>query len=273
MSYRSFYLQATDIADKIRSGEYKQVQAQREADTNSGLVARPRQQQPTPEGNSSLDMVAGYLQNVTYAEDGLKKLLSDPQYQGQDFGEGTGKTTSDIQSYRGSKSTEGITLNSENVELGRVAIGIRSAAEALGIDPIDLATVISYETAGTFDPLKSGPTTKWGVHKGLIQFGEPQAKEYGVDWKNPYDSQLGKDGAVVKYLRNRGVKPGMDILDIYSAINAGSPGQYNASDEAAGGAPGTVADKVASMGDHYKKALLLMEGSKPKQRPFVGKKI
>lgn len=122
--------------------------------------------------------------------------------------------------------------------------GIADAATALGISPVDLATTISYETGGTFNPTKAGPTTKWGQHRGLIQFGEPQAKQYGVDWSNPAGSQLGANGAIVAYLRDRGVKPGMGLMDIYSTINAGAPGLYDRSDAAAGGAPGTVADKV-----------------------------
>lgn len=136
--------------------------------------------------------------------------------------------------------------------------GIVQTASALGIDPVDLATTISYETGGTFDPTKAGPTTKWGQHRGLIQFGEPQAKQYGVDWANPVGSQLGANGAVAAYLRDRGVKPGMGLMDIYSTINAGAPGLYHRSDAAAGGAPGTVADKVNSqMAGHRAKAQAL----------------
>lgn len=140
--------------------------------------------------------------------------------------------------------------------------GILATAQALGIDPVDLATAISYETAGTFDPTKQGPTTKWGQHRGLIQFGEPQAQKYGVDWGNPMGSQLGENGAVAKYLKDTGVRPGMGLLDIYSAINAGGVGRYGASDAAAGGAPGTVRDKVEKqMADHRTKAMALLGGS------------
>lgn len=141
----------------------------------------------------------------------------------------------------------------------RIATGIVETAQALGIDPVDLATTISYETGGTFDPTKSGPTTKWGTHRGLIQFGEPQAKQFGVNWDDPVGSQLGANGAVANYLRSRGVKPGMGLLDLYSTINAGSPGLYNRSDAAAGGAPGTVQDKVATqMAGHRAKAQALL---------------
>lgn len=137
--------------------------------------------------------------------------------------------------------------------------GIIETASALGVDPVDLATTISYETAGTFDPMKAGPTTQWGQHKGLIQFGEPQAKKYGVDWNNPVGSQLGANGAVASYLRDTGVQPGMGLLDIYSAINAGGVGRYNRSDAGNGGAPGTVRDKVEQqMAGHRAKAMALL---------------
>lgn len=137
--------------------------------------------------------------------------------------------------------------------------GIIDAASALGISPVDLATAISYETGGSFDAGQRGPTTKWGQHRGYIQFGEPQARQYGVDWSNPEQSQLGADGAVVKYLRDTGVRPGMGLLDVYSAINAGGVGRYNRSDAANGGAPGTVADKVNNqMAGHRQKAMALL---------------
>lgn len=136
--------------------------------------------------------------------------------------------------------------------------GIVQTASALGIDPVDLATTISYETGGTFDPTKRGPTTQWGQHRGLIQFGEPQAKQHGVDWSNPVGSQLGPNGAVASYLKTAGVKPGMGLLDIYSAINAGAPGLYDRSDAKNGGAPGTVRDKVEKqMQGHRAKAQAL----------------
>ena len=139
--------------------------------------------------------------------------------------------------------------------------GIQATAAALEVSPEDLATVISYETKGTFNPSIKGPTTKWGTHRGLIQFGEPQAQKYGVDWDNPIASQLGENGAIVHYLRDAGVKPGMGLLDIYSAINAGQVGKPNASDEAAGGAPGTVRDKVEQqMQAHKARAAQLFAG-------------
>jgi hypothetical protein len=139
--------------------------------------------------------------------------------------------------------------------------GIIETAQALGMDPEVLATIISYETGGTFDPLKRGPTTKWGQHRGLIQFGEPQAQQFGVNWDDPLGSQLGPEGAIARYFKASGYQPGMGLLDAYSIVNAGGPGRYNASDTAAGGAPGSVRDKVEQqMGGHREKALALLGG-------------
>lgn len=135
------------------------------------------------------------------------------------------------------------------------------SAQTLGMSPLDLATIISYETAGTFDPRKKGPTTQWGQHEGYIQFGEPQAQQYGVDWNNPVASQLGPQGAVVNYFQGNGWQPGMGLMDAYSIVNAGAPGRYNASDAANGGAWGTVADKVNhQFGPHREKAAAFLGG-------------
>lgn len=142
-----------------------------------------------------------------------------------------------------------------------IALGIKETADALGISAEDLATAISYETAGTFDPKKSGPVTPWGQHRGLIQFGEPQARQHGVDWNNAVNSQLGPNGAVASYLRAAGVKPGMGLLEVYSAINAGGIGEkyFNRKDAHNGGAPGTVRDKVQNqMGGHRANARSLL---------------
>jgi hypothetical protein len=138
---------------------------------------------------------------------------------------------------------------------------IVQTANTLGMNPLDLATIISFETGGTFNPTQRGPTTQWGQHKGLIQWGEPQARQYGVDWNDPINSQLGPNGAIVRYFNSRGWQPGMDGLNAYSIVNAGSPGRFNASDTAAGGTWGTVRDKwERQMDDHRLKASNLLGG-------------
>lgn len=139
-----------------------------------------------------------------------------------------------------------------------LAAAIQASASRLGISPRDLATTISYETGGTFDPWQAGPTTQWGQHRGLIQWGEPQRQKYGVYQGMPNADQM---RAVERYLVDAGVKPGMGLMDVYSAVNAGRVGRPNASDANNGGAPGTVADKVNyQMGPHMQKADALLGG-------------
>lgn len=153
-------------------------------------------------------------------------------------------------------------------ELNRL---IRETARSIGANPIDLATAISYETGGTFDPLQRGPTTQHGQHRGLIQFGEPQARQFGVDWNDPLNSQLGADGAVAKYFKASGFKPGMSGLDLYSTINAGAPGKYGASDANNGGAPGDVRDKWQNqMSGHRQKAMQMMGEYAPQNLSGIG---
>lgn len=132
---------------------------------------------------------------------------------------------------------------------------IVETGDELGLPPQEVLKQLSYETGGTLDPRKKGPTTQHGQHEGLIQFGKEQANTYGADFSSEEDawrSQLGRNGAIVKYLKGRGFKPGeMGGLDMYSTINAGSPGRYGASDANNGGAPGSVRDKYENqMGGH-----------------------
>ena len=135
---------------------------------------------------------------------------------------------------------------------------IVDGAKELGVDPVDLATIMSYETGGTFDDWKAGPTTKWGQHRGLIQWGEPQRAKYRVYQGMPVRDQV---MAAVQYLKDAGVKPGMNRVNLYAAINAGDPSKINASDAQNGGAPGTVLDKVNyQMSGHEKKAVALLGG-------------
>ena len=168
----------------------------------------------------------------------------------------TGGASNNFSIY-GSQIASGVSANL-NGTFSTLQEGIAQTAAALRISARDLATVISYETGGTFDPLQPGPTTQYGQHRGLIQFGEPQAAQYGADFSSQFaalQSQLGPNGAIVKYLTDNGFQPGMGILDLYSTINAGAPGRYNASDANNGGAPGTVLEKVnEQFAGHYRNA-------------------
>lgn len=121
-----------------------------------------------------------------------------------------------------------------------------SVASELGLDPVEVAAVMSYETAGTFSPTILGG--KGGNYMGLIQFGREERQKYGITENSTPEEWA---GAILSFMRDRGFKRGMSLLDFYSTINAGSPGQYNASDGPGNTVRGHV-DKLLS--EHKGKA-------------------
>lgn len=94
---------------------------------------------------------------------------------------------------------------------------IIDTANRLGIDPVDLAAVISKETGGTFDPRIRGGEGK--RYRGLIQFGPSQRVTYGYSPHHTFEEQV--RGPVYRYLKDRGVRPGMGAKNIYAAILTG----------------------------------------------------
>ena len=95
---------------------------------------------------------------------------------------------------------------------------IVSAANELGVKPEDLAAVISQETMGTFDPQIIGG--EGNNYKGLIQFGIPERETYGYRDDMTFEEQI--LGPVVRYLKDRGVKKGHGVKEIYAAILTGN---------------------------------------------------
>lgn len=152
--------------------------------------------------------------------------------------------------------------------------GVMETASVLGVAPEEVATIFSFETGGTMDPMQLGPTTKWGQHRGLIQFGQPQAQQFGVDFSSPQAalmSQLGAQGAIVKYALAHGFQPGVhSALDLYSTINAGAPGRYGASDAAAGGTPGDVQTKFEQEMAAHRAKVYPMFGKEYDGAPITG---
>src|SRR6185369_14729415 len=117
---------------------------------------------------------------------------------------------------------------------------VNKSASELGVNAKDLALAMSYETGGTFDSSMRGGDT--GKRVGLIQAGDQEMKDYGI---SPDQTPAQQMEGVTKYLKARGLQPGMGLEDIYSTINAGKPGKYDASDK-----PGeNVLSHVARMSD------------------------
>lgn len=116
----------------------------------------------------------------------------------------------------------GVTVTNPGSGYTRVATDV---AQEFGLDPVKVAAIISYETGGTFNPKIMGG--KGGNYMGLIQLGPEERKKYGITADSSPEQW---SEAVRSFLKDRGFKKGMSTLDLYSTINAGSPGRYNASD-------------------------------------------
>lgn len=110
-----------------------------------------------------------------------------------------------------------------------------ATAQEMGIDPIHLAAIMSFETKGKFDPNLEHdtylPEGKAGVKipgfaRGLIGFIPDNWEKYGIKPNMTYDEQL---KSVSAYLRDRarqtGVElRGLDAKGLYKLINPGYNG-------------------------------------------------
>ena len=147
---------------------------------------------------------------------------------------------------------------------GSNADAVRQAAASLGTSPEDLATVISYETIGKFSPSIVGG--KGNRYQGLIQFGPRERAMYGANGGQSFGEQM---GAVVRYLKHRGFKPGMGLEQLYATINGGNP---NVSQQKSDG-NGTIAQHVARMrGAHAARARMFL-GSEAKDAAGLDPKL
>lgn len=111
--------------------------------------------------------------------------------------------------------------NSKNFTKAK-ADSIARVAKNIGVNPNDLAAVISFETGGTFDPSKRNPNSS---ATGLIQFmkgsGGTKGQYYGMSRDKfgslSFDEQM---VYVEKYFKDRGFKAGKSQTtgDVYGAV-------------------------------------------------------
>ncbi len=144
---------------------------------------------------------------------------------------------------------------------------IVTAANELGIKPEDLASVISQETMGTFNHQITGG--EGGNYKGLIQFGIPERKTYGYRDDMTFEEQM--LGPVVRYLKDRGVKPGHGVREIYAAILTGNVSTLQKSGltdtDSFGTSVQSALPELSQGGSHYNNALdFLAEQGKFQQK-------
>ena len=103
--------------------------------------------------------------------------------------------------------------------------GVIILAAQLGVDPLDLAAIFSFETGGTLDPNQPGLGAAAG-RRGLIQAGPNEMSAYGLG-KGTWQSEM--DG-IYRYLTARGAKPGMGLEDLYAIVNGGNVNAGNTPD-------------------------------------------
>ena len=109
-----------------------------------------------------------------------------------------------------------------------VSDAILDGAKKLGIDPNALASVISFETGGTFSTNARNPTSS---ATGLIQMmqysdGTGNSKTPRADWdyfgltRDQFGAllPLQQMDHVVSFLKGKGIKPGANVGEVYDAV-------------------------------------------------------
>lgn len=132
------------------------------------------------------------------------------------------------------------------------------AANTIGLKPEELAAIISFETGGTFNPSKIGGAGN--NYQGLIQFGIPERKRYGVYQGQSFEEQITK--SVVGYFKDRGFKPGMGLLKGYATVLGGNPNANIYGKDAFGTSPySAFQNQLAPGKPHYRNAQRFLSGS------------
>jgi hypothetical protein len=136
---------------------------------------------------------------------------------------------------------------------------VKQVAANIGADPVDLLTLMSFETAGTLSPTKRGPEVPGqGRAIGLIQFMPGTAHGLGTSVEALADmTPIEQMDFVEKYLQMRGFKGG-GLKKLYSTVFAGYPD-----------APGTISDGYHTLDsavermnrEHRPRALEILNGA------------
>lgn len=110
-----------------------------------------------------------------------------------------------------------------------------NVAGRLGISPLDLATIVGFESAGSYSTSKTNSVGRFG----LIQFGKSEGAQYGAFKGQGFEAQLEAAG---RYLTDRFARvgkttAGASILDLYRTVLGGSPNASLTGTDAYGTSP------------------------------------
>jgi lambda family phage tail tape measure protein len=161
------------------------------------------------------------------------------------YGAGSGRSTGAGRA-AGGGGRNGFQLSSQ----GKALV---AAAAKLGVSPLDLATIIGFETGGSYSPSQRGGAG--GNYMGLIQFGGPERRQYGANAGQSFEEQV--QGPVVRYFQDRFRGAGMStqgatLEDLYTTVLAGNPRANRNSRDSFGTSPRSG---VAAMGPHRQESL------------------
>jgi hypothetical protein len=125
-------------------------------------------------------------------------------------------------------------------------MAIFRGAKQLGLDPYEFGAFLSLESGPNMDPNIVGGAG--GRHKGLIQFGQNEQKQYGISGEQ---TRAGQMPAVLQYFEDRGYKPGMGIARAYATVLGGNPNVSLTSKDAFGTSVQSVLPRLKKGGDYY----------------------
>ncbi|MBK8468086.1 MAG: hypothetical protein IPL32_19915 [Chloracidobacterium sp.] len=148
------------------------------------------------------------------------RSYNPPKGFGSDIGGGSG----------GSKKSP-----KEVFKLGTQGRAFVKVAEKLGISPLDLATIVGFETGGTY----STSIDNGKGYIGLSQFGKSEQKQFGAFKGQGFEAQL---EAMGRFLTSRfaGVgrsTAGASLIDLYRTVLGGNPNASLTGKDANGTSP------------------------------------
>ena len=204
-----------------------------------------------PEGvRKSIGGVGSYFQGAWNKAAGMTAAGGGKSGGGGGTG-GVSDFTPDMTALAGSGA--GGAAKAASFKLSSKGQALVAAAQKLGVSPLDLATIIGFETAGSYSPSKRGGAG--GNYMGLIQFGGPERKQYGANSGQSFEEQV--QGPVVRFFQDRfkGVgrsTQGAGLLDLYRTVLGGNPNANINGKDSFGTSP---ASGVARMGPHRQESL------------------
>jgi hypothetical protein len=151
------------------------------------------------------------------------------------------------------------------------ATAIDRTASNLGVNATDLATIISFETGGRMSPSVAGGGNKDGSRKGsylgLIQFSPDSQQKYGVSRSDSFDQQM---NAVESYMRDRGVKPGMGLDNMYASVLRGRANLVDDVTDSNGTSVRSAARELTKENNGHRQRARRIMGSLPQGVPETG---